>query len=93
MDEKEFKRMKNEAEKQMNEIHSRSQPEQEKEQEPQPQSSHEIQPPEQEKESVIGALFKDKDKTLILAILFLLIGEKDGKPDYSLLLALIYLLL
>lgn len=79
--------MKEEAEKQMNEIHSRSQPEPEEETPPE-------QPPSlPQEESIISSLFRDKDKTLILAIMFLLIGEKDGKPDYSLLLALLYLLL
>lgn len=48
---------------------------------------------EKPKESLFDSLFKDKDKTIILSLILLLIGEKEEKPDYSLLLALIYILL
>lgn len=50
-------------------------------------------PEEKPKESLFDTFFKDKDKTIILALIMLLMSEKDEKPDYSLLLALIYILI
>ena len=41
-------------------------------------------------EGILSALFRDKDRTIILSLMLLLIGE-DG--NYELLLALLYLLM
>ncbi len=96
MDKKEFDRMKSEAEKRMKEIYSESQSEPQ-EQDKAVESDKPSPPPAQKQEStvnsIINTLFKDKDKTVILALLLLLMDDRDGKTDYSLLLALIYILL
>lgn len=94
MDKDEFDRMKSEAEQRMKEIYAGSQQEQQEKSE-----DTEYKPPmsPQKQEStgsgIINTLFKDKDKTVILALLLLLMDDRDGKTDYSLLLALIYILL
>ena len=94
MDKDEFDRMKSEAEQRMKEIYAGSQ------QEPQGKSEDteykpSMSPQKQENtgSGIINTLFKDKDKTVILALLLLLMDDRDGKTDYSLLLALIYILL
>lgn len=91
MDEDEFNRLKSEAERQMNEIHAKSQPEPQESENKEPEQN--LQPPAKEKESIIKSLLKDKDKTIILSLILLLMDEKEGKTDYSLLLALFYILL
>ncbi len=99
MDENEFNRLKNEAERRMKEIHAGSRPENESKEDHKPQQETENKPEHsprevnKEKESLFTTLFKDQDKTIILALILLLAGDKEGKPDYSLLLALIYILL
>ncbi len=95
MDKREFDRMKSEAEKRMKEIYAGTQPEPQEKTEGQRTEDKPSPPQKQEsaKNSIINTLFKDKDKTVILALLLLLMDDRDGKTDYSLLLALIYILL
>ncbi len=78
----------------MKEIYAGSQPEPQGEAEgTEDKPSQSQQKHESTKSSIINTLFKDKDKTVILALLLLLMDDRDGKTDYSLLLALIYILL
>lgn len=96
MDKNEFDRMKSEAEKRMKEIYSGSQPEPQKSEEKENTEDKPSANPQKQgstKSSVFNTLFRDKDKTVILALLLLLMDDRDGKTDYSLLLALIYILL
>ena len=89
MDEKEFGRLKREAEQRMKELHAEASV---------PVPEEKAEPVKEEEKPAVGsgiteALFRDKDRTLILALLLLLTDEKDGKVDYSLLMALLYILL
>lgn len=90
LDEREFERMKKDAEKKAEQYKARSappddtkEPETKKEEEPKPAEN----PAD---EGILSALFKDKDRTMILSLILLLIGE-DG--NYELILALLYLLM
>lgn len=90
MDEKEFGRLKREAEQRMKELHAEAAataPEEAAE------PIKEEEKPAAQSGGITEALFRDKDRTLILALLLLLTDEKDGKADYSLLMALLYILL
>ena len=98
MDERELEKMKREAEKRMNDMHSRAQSEKSPEppaEESKPSSKEALNtPPERkpaaEKDNVFSVLMKDKDRTIILGLLLLLMDEGG---DQSLILALLYLLL
>lgn len=89
----EFEQMKKEANKKAKEYSSRSVPE--KEREDGAESSDEkndVQKPEEKKadKSFLSALLKDKDRTIILALILLLMGDED---NYELLMTLFYLLM
>ena len=95
MDKREFDRMKKDAEKTAGEYKARSVPPSDTE----PPANKEVHEKEQNKpeqteapvtEGLLSALLKDKDKTIILSLILLLMGE-DG--NYDLLLALLYLLI
>ena len=88
VDEKEFERLKREAEQRMKELHAEAAVEETVPETAQPVGK--VEKPA-EKSGITDILFKDKDRTLILALL--LTDEKDGKVDYSLLMALLYILL
>jgi len=90
VDEKEFERLKREAEQRMKELHAEAAVEETVPETAQPVGK--VEKPA-EKSGITDILFKDKDRTLILALLLLLTDEKDGKVDYSLLMALLYILL
>ncbi len=87
----EFDKLKQEAAQRMKEIHAGAVPGDAPDEAP--PAKEEDPPEEKPKESLFDTFFKDKDKTIILALILLLIGEKDEKPDYSLLLALLYILI
>lgn len=96
MDEQELERMKNEAQKIVNEYQAKAQPAPssevppakmpEEEQSAAPHAADRARP----KDSLIASLMKDKDRTIILALIILLMDEGG---DHSLLLALLYLLM
>lgn len=82
-----------EALRRASQLHSRSQQKQETPQAPEKKerrTQNNDSKPKQSDNGLLGNLFKDKDRSIILMLLVLLMGE-DVEP--SLLLALIYILL
>ena len=101
MDQAELEKMMREAKRRMNEMHAKAHPQSsEVESKPESGAPHEESqnPPAQSPAQSAGGadggilktLLRDKDKTIILALMFLLYSEGG---DYSLLLALLYLLM
>ena len=91
MDEKEYERMKKNAQDLANEYKAKSRPEASSVSDSsQKEENSEAPLPVQKDEGILAALLKDKDRTMILALIILLLDEQE---DNSLLLALIYLLL
>lgn len=90
---REFAKMKHEAEQNMQELHrsAKPQPEQKpsagKTADPEPSAK---EPEKKQPEGFLSALMKDSDRTIILALLLLMMDEGG---DHSLILALMYLLL
>lgn len=94
-------RLQQEALRRAREMHSRAAPlprtqrEPEHKEEPKPEpvrdspASDTLSSPNQ-KQDLLGALFKDKDRTIILALMVLLSGEEE---NHTLLFALMYLLM
>ncbi len=82
--------MKKEANKKAKEYSSRSVPEKEKSDST--DEKKDVQKPAQEAsdKGLLSALLKDKDRTIILALILLLMGDED---NYELLMTLFYLLM
>ncbi len=94
MDEQEFERMKQNAQKAAQAYQAKSRP---SDASPAPPDKQQPAPPapapapdKDKREGLLTALMKDRDKTMILALILLLMDEGG---DYDLLLALLYLLM
>lgn len=95
MDEREFEKMKQDAQKIVNEYQSKAQPEppsgrsdDSKSQKPHNETESKTIPTKSD--GLLSSLLKDKDKTIILALIILLMDEGG---NYDLLLALFYLIM
>ena len=96
MDGEDLEKRKQEARRQMNEMHNRAQPSPAEDVQPKQTEAAAAAPKaekaadKEKREDLFSTLLKDKDRTIILALLLLLLDEGG---DQSLILALIYLLL
>ncbi len=90
MNERDLEKMKHEAQKQMSDMHSRAHQDQSPPESKENEIPKKDPPPASAKEDPFSVLLKDKDKTIILALILLLLDEGG---DQSLIYALMYLLL